>query len=112
MQAVQTDSTTEDLGVSTDPEWESQLAAMFQHNSSLAEQYASLIKKQEEEKVAQTKDIQELQKKKEEVTRQHQVRHTHEHCVSGPRHCNRSVFYHQTVTVLLGSAGQTGVCAS
>lgn len=112
VQAVQTDSMTEDLGVNTDPEWESQLAAMFQHNSSLAEQYASLRKKQEEEKVAERKDKQELQKKKEEATRQHQVRHAREHCVSGPRHCNRSVFYHQTVTVLLGSAGQTGVCAS
>lgn len=112
VQAVQTDSMTEDLGVNTDPEWESKLAAMFQHDASLAEQYASLIKNREDEEGAQNKDKQELQKKKEEATRQHQVRHAHEHCVSAPRHCNRIVFYHQTVTVLLGSPRQTGVCAS
>lgn len=80
---MQTDSTTEELGVNTDPDWESQLATMFEYNSSLAEQYASLMRKQEEEEVAQEKDKQQLQKKKEEATRQHQVTHTHTHIVKG-----------------------------
>lgn len=109
MESVQTDSLTEDLGVNTDSDWESQLAAMFQHNSSLAEQYASLIKKLEEEEVAEEKDKQELQKKKEDATRQHQVRHAHEHCDSGPGHCNSIL---PSVSVFLGSSGKTGFCAS
>ncbi|KAM7018767.1 RING finger protein 214 [Tautogolabrus adspersus] len=70
-QAVQTDSNTEELGVNTDPDWESQVAAMLEYSSTLTEQYSSLMKKQGEEE--QAKEKQQLQKKKEEAVRQHQA---------------------------------------
>lgn len=73
VQAVQTDSMTEELGINTEPDWESQVQAMLEYSSSLVEQYDSLIRKQEEEEVAHEKDKQQLQKKKEEATRQHQA---------------------------------------
>lgn len=110
VQAVQTDNTTEELGVNTEPDWESHVAAMLEHSSSLTEQYDSLMRKQDDEEVAHEKDKQQVQKKKEEATRHHQVgltqRHTHRLKIY------RSVFYHQTVTVFSGSSGQTGVSAS
>ncbi|XP_076586727.1 uncharacterized protein rnf214 [Chaetodon auriga] len=71
--AVQTDSTTQELAVNTEPDWEHQVAAMFEYSSSLTAQYDSLMRKQEEEEVAHEKDKQQLQKKKEETTRQHQA---------------------------------------
>nr|XP_046241759.1 RING finger protein 214 isoform X2 [Scatophagus argus] len=71
--AVQTDNMTEDLGVNTDPDWESQVEVMMEYSSSLTEQYNSLIRKQDEDEVAHEKDKQQLQKKKEEATRQHQA---------------------------------------
>ncbi|KAM9360592.1 uncharacterized protein rnf214 [Symphorus nematophorus] len=73
VQAVQTDSTTEELGVNTDADWESQVAAMLKYSSSLTEQYDSLKRKQDEEEVAHEKDKQQLEKKKEDATRQHQA---------------------------------------
>ncbi|XP_044053511.1 RING finger protein 214 [Siniperca chuatsi] len=73
VQAVQTDSTTKELGVNTEPDWESQVAAMLEYSSSLTEQYDSLIRKQDEEEASHEKHKQQLQKKKEEATRQHQA---------------------------------------
>uniref|UniRef100_A0A671UK53 RING finger protein 214-like n=1 Tax=Sparus aurata TaxID=8175 RepID=A0A671UK53_SPAAU len=73
---VQTDNMTEELGINTDPDWERELAAMLEYSSSLTEQYESLTRKQEDEEVAHEKDKQQVQKKKEEATRQHLVRHT------------------------------------
>ena len=78
---MQTDCTTEELGVSTDVDWESQVAAMLEYSSTLTEQYDSLRRKQDEEEVAHEKDKQQLLKKKEDATRQHQVRLTHTHVV-------------------------------
>ncbi|XP_071340111.1 RING finger protein 214 [Trachinotus anak] len=73
VQAVQTDSTTEELGVNTEPDWESQVSAMLEHSAVLSEQYDRLMKKQEDEEAAHEKHKQQLQKKKEEATRQHQA---------------------------------------
>uniref|UniRef100_A0A3Q3KU65 RING-type domain-containing protein n=1 Tax=Labrus bergylta TaxID=56723 RepID=A0A3Q3KU65_9LABR len=78
-QAVQTDSNTGELGVNTDPDWESQVAAMLEYSSTLTEQYTSLMKKQGEEEQAKAKEKQQLQKKEEEAVRQHQVSPTHTH---------------------------------
>lgn len=73
---MQTDNMTEESGINTDPDWERELAAMFEYSSSLTEQYDSLTRKQEDKEVAHEKDKQQLQKKKEEATLQHKVRHT------------------------------------
>lgn len=74
-QAVQTDSMTAESSVSTEPDWESHVAAVFQYTSTLMEQYDKLLKKQDQEEVEHEKYKQQLQKRKEEATRQHQVRH-------------------------------------
>lgn len=73
VQAVQTDSMTADLGINTEPDWERQVVAMLEYGSSLTEQYDGLKRKQHEEEVAHEKDKQQLQKRKEEATRQHQA---------------------------------------
>ncbi|XP_005730724.1 RING finger protein 214 [Pundamilia nyererei] len=73
-QAVQTDSMTAESSVSTEPDWESHVAAVFQYTSTLMEQYDKLLKKQDQEEVEHEKYKQQLQKRKEEATRQHQVR--------------------------------------
>ncbi|XP_038559734.1 RING finger protein 214 [Micropterus salmoides] len=73
VQAVQTDSTTKELGVNTEPDWESQVAVMLEYSSSLKEQYESLMRKQDEEEDSHEKHKQQLQKRKEEATRQHQA---------------------------------------
>ncbi|KAM3610821.1 uncharacterized protein V6R79_009271 [Siganus canaliculatus] len=72
-QAVQTDKTSKELGVSTESDWETQVAAIFEYSSQLAEQYDSLMKKQGEAEAAQEKDKQQLQKKMDEATRQHKA---------------------------------------
>lgn len=72
-QAVQTDSTTGELGINTDVDWESQVAAMLEYSSTLMEQYDGLRRKQDEEEVVHEKDKQQLLKKKEDATRQHQA---------------------------------------
>ncbi|XP_014263605.1 RING finger protein 214 [Maylandia zebra] len=71
-QAVQTDSMTAESSVSTEPDWESHVAAVFQYTSTLMEQYDKLLKKQDQEEVEHEKYKQQLQKRKEEATRQHQ----------------------------------------
>ncbi len=76
---MQTDRTTEELGINTEPDWESQVQAMLEHNSSLVEQYNNVMRKQEEEEEAYEKDKQKLQKKREDATHQHQVRLTQLH---------------------------------
>nr|XP_019968449.1 PREDICTED: RING finger protein 214 [Paralichthys olivaceus]XP_019968450.1 PREDICTED: RING finger protein 214 [Paralichthys olivaceus] len=73
VQAVQTDATTEESGVNTEPDWESQVSAMLDYGVSLSEKYNSLMRKQDEEEADQEKQKQQLQKKKEEATRQHQA---------------------------------------
>ncbi|XP_023258578.1 RING finger protein 214 [Seriola lalandi dorsalis] len=72
-QAVQTDSTTVETAVNTEPDWESQVSAMLDHSTILSEQYDSLMKKQGEEEVAHEKHKLQLLKKKEEATQQHQA---------------------------------------
>uniref|UniRef100_A0A3B4UX85 Ring finger protein 214 n=2 Tax=Seriola dumerili TaxID=41447 RepID=A0A3B4UX85_SERDU len=72
-QAVQTDSTTEETAVNTEPDWESLVSAMLDHSTILSEQYKSLMKKQGEEEVAHEKHKLQLLKKKEEATQQHQT---------------------------------------
>ncbi|XP_029017055.1 RING finger protein 214-like [Betta splendens] len=72
-QAVQTDGTTEDLGINTDADWENQVEAMNEYSSKLMQQYESLMKKHGQEEVAHEKHIQQLQRKKEEAIRQHQA---------------------------------------
>ncbi|XP_047448879.1 RING finger protein 214 isoform X2 [Mugil cephalus] len=64
---------TVDCSVNTEPDWESQVAAMLAYSSTLTEQHDDLTKKQEEEEVEHEKHKQQLQKKKEEATRQHQA---------------------------------------
>ncbi|KAK2838129.1 hypothetical protein Q5P01_015341 [Channa striata] len=71
--AVQTDSTTGEQGINTEPDWERQVEAMLEYGSSLTEQYDGLIKKQCEEEVEHEKHLQQLTKKKEAATRQHQA---------------------------------------
>ncbi|XP_041854840.1 LOW QUALITY PROTEIN: RING finger protein 214-like [Melanotaenia boesemani] len=72
-QAVQTDNNTSESGVNTQPDWEDQVAAMFELSSSLREEYERLVRKQEEEAEVQEKHKQQLQKRKEDATRQHQA---------------------------------------
>lgn len=74
---MQTDSITLDCSVNTEPDWESQVAAMLEYTSTLTEQHDSLKKKQNEEEVEHEKHKQQLQKKKEEAMRQHQVELRH-----------------------------------
>ncbi|KAG7219778.1 hypothetical protein INR49_011512 [Caranx melampygus] len=73
VQAVQTDSTTEEMGVNTEPDWEEQVSAMLELSTVLSEKYERLMKKQDEEEVAHDNQKQELQKKQEEATRQLQA---------------------------------------
>lgn len=73
-QAVQTDTMSQELGVNTDTDWESQAEAMLEYGRSLTEQYDGLRKTQGEEEVVHEKQVQQLQRKKEEAIHQHQVR--------------------------------------
>lgn len=77
---MQTDSVTEESGVNTDPDWESHLVALSEYSSSLVEKYNSLKRKQEEDDLTCKKDKEQLQKKKAEAIRQHQVRLTNTPC--------------------------------
>lgn len=92
VQSVQTDNMTEEVGVNTDTDWESQVAAMLDYSSSLTEQYDNMKKQQGEEGVAHEKQKQQVQRRKEEATRQHQVRPSH--CLKvktqavPPSHCD------------------------
>ncbi|XP_053181143.1 RING finger protein 214 [Scomber japonicus] len=71
-QEVQTERWARDSGVDTDPDWESQVAALFECSSSLSEKYDSLMKQQDQDEVTHDKHKQQLQKRKEDATRQHQ----------------------------------------
>lgn len=73
VQSVQTENMTEEVGVNTDTDWESQVAAMLDYSSSLTEQYDNMKKQQGEEGVAHEKQKQQVQRRKEEATRQHQA---------------------------------------
>lgn len=73
-QAVQTDTMTEELGVNTAADWESQVAAMLEYSAKLEEQYNSLMRNQDEVDSAHKKDKEQVENKKEEATRQHQAR--------------------------------------
>uniref|UniRef100_A0A672IPB4 RING-type domain-containing protein n=1 Tax=Salarias fasciatus TaxID=181472 RepID=A0A672IPB4_SALFA len=77
VQAVQTDIQTAELAVNTEAGWESDVAAMFDQGSSLKERFEQLAKREEEEEAEHEKLRQQLQKKKEDATRQHQVWDTH-----------------------------------
>ncbi|XP_062272767.1 LOW QUALITY PROTEIN: RING finger protein 214-like [Scomber scombrus] len=71
-QGVQTDRWAKDSGVDTDPDWESQISALFEYSSTLSEEYDGLMKQQDQEEVTHEKHKQQLQKRKEDATRQHQ----------------------------------------
>uniref|UniRef100_A0A8D3CHU4 RING-type domain-containing protein n=1 Tax=Scophthalmus maximus TaxID=52904 RepID=A0A8D3CHU4_SCOMX len=73
VQAVQTEDATEESGVNTEPDWESQVAAMLEYSGSLTAQYNGLVRRQDEEEATQEKHKLQLQKRKEEATRQHQA---------------------------------------
>ncbi|XP_059192275.1 RING finger protein 214 [Centropristis striata] len=73
VQAVQTDSTSEERGVNTAADWESQLAAMVAYSASLTERYDGLVRKQDEDELNHEQNKLQVQKKKEEATRQHQA---------------------------------------
>ncbi|XP_068166023.1 RING finger protein 214 [Antennarius striatus] len=73
VQAVQTDSMTNTLGVNTDPNWESQVAAMCEYTSNLTERYNGLMKKHDEDEVAHEKLKKQLEKKKEDAFCKHQA---------------------------------------
>lgn len=71
---LQKGGTATDSGVNTDADWENQVAATFNHNSILNEQYEGLMKKQQEENEKCNKDIQELLNKQEAAKQQHKAR--------------------------------------
>ncbi|XP_076003683.1 uncharacterized protein rnf214 [Genypterus blacodes] len=73
VQAVQTDCVQTEQSVNTEPDWESDVAAMFDYSEGLTEDYDRLQRQQEEEGAEHHKHTQQVQKKKEEVTRQHQA---------------------------------------
>lgn len=73
---------TEEAGVNTDPDWESQLEAMSEYSSSLVEKFNSLMRQQEEDDSTQKKDKDQLQKKKAEAIRQQKVGLTHTHTLA------------------------------
>lgn len=75
--AVQTELLVSEFGVGTDPDWESQVGAVFERSSQLADQYDQLMKKQAEEEEAEEQHRQHLQRKMEEATQQHQVSPPH-----------------------------------
>lgn len=79
-QPVQTESMTEESGVNTDADWESQLEAMSEYSSSLVEKVNALTRQREEEESTRKKEKGQLQKKKAEAVRQHQVRLANAHC--------------------------------
>lgn len=60
-------------GVNTDPDWESQAAAIFEYSSRLAEQHDGLLKQREQEEAKHQKHKQQLEKKNDEAMRQHQA---------------------------------------
>lgn len=70
---VQTDSMQNEQSVNTEPDWESEVAAMFDYSDGLTKEYERLQRQQEEEGAEHHKHTQQVQKKKEEVIRQHQV---------------------------------------
>lgn len=78
-QHVQTDSMTEEAGVNTDADWESQLEAMSEYSSSLVEECDSLTRQLEEDDSTRKKDKEQLQKKKAEAIHQQKVALTDTH---------------------------------
>lgn len=72
-QSVQTDVLTSDRSVNTDPDWERRLSSMLASVSVLQKEYDALRRRREEEEEAHGKHKQQLHKKKEEATKQHQV---------------------------------------
>lgn len=70
---LQKGGTTTDSGVNTDADWENEVAAIFNHNSILNEQYEGLMKKQQEENEKCNKDIQGLLNKQEAAKQQHKA---------------------------------------
>ncbi|KAM3868428.1 RING finger protein 214 [Diretmus argenteus] len=69
-QGVRADSGMAERGVNTDQDWESQVAAMLEYGASLAERYDGLLKQQEQEEAEHQKHKAQLEKKKDDGTRQ------------------------------------------
>lgn len=83
---------TEESGVNTDPDWQSQLVAMFEYNSGLVEKCDALRRQQEQDDLAYKKDKEQLQKKKAEAIHQHQVRLTNTHCSRQQKLSHTTIF--------------------
>ncbi|XP_078141519.1 uncharacterized protein rnf214 [Centroberyx gerrardi] len=68
--AVQTDSGTTERCVGTEPDWENRVAAMLECILGLAKQHDSLLQQQQQEEAEHQAHKIQLEKKKEEATRQ------------------------------------------
>ncbi|XP_061835939.1 RING finger protein 214 [Nerophis lumbriciformis] len=67
------DASTGDAGVNTDVDWEAQVAAMFAYSDVLAKEHSEMMKTREKDEGERGEQTQQLQKKKSQTTRQHQV---------------------------------------
>lgn len=73
VQAVQTDNQTAEVAVNTGADWENGVSAIFDLHSTLMVQHEDLARRQDEEEVEHEKLRQQLQKKKDDATCQHQA---------------------------------------
>ncbi|XP_054630346.1 RING finger protein 214 [Dunckerocampus dactyliophorus] len=75
--SMQTDESmvarTGDSGTNTDTDWEVQVAAMLAYSEVLAKEHKELVKRREQDEGERGKQTQQLEKKKAQATRQHQV---------------------------------------
>nr|XP_057925806.1 RING finger protein 214 isoform X2 [Doryrhamphus excisus] len=67
------ESTTGDSGTNTDTDWGAQVAAMLAYSEVLAREHKELVKRREQDEGERGKQTQQLEKKKAQATRQHQV---------------------------------------
>ncbi|XP_030637564.1 RING finger protein 214 isoform X2 [Chanos chanos] len=69
---VQTDACTEERGVNTSEDWESNMRSVEEYSAVLALQYEALVKQQQAEEAEHGFHVDNLEKKKEEKKHQHQ----------------------------------------
>ncbi|XP_053726694.1 RING finger protein 214 [Synchiropus splendidus] len=72
-QGVQTDLSTVEATVNTDPDWEKQVMLLLEQSNELALQHNELMRKQSKEGDDHQTQVLQLQEKKLEATRQHQA---------------------------------------